>query len=263
MKCRNLFRCFSTTFSQEKKVPCSAKDYFKIVSNVEDYKHFLPWCIDSEIITKLDDYNFDAKLTINFKIYQDSYISKVRSKISNEVYDISSTSENNSIFKFLNSNWKIISLGDDICQMNYDVDFEFRNILYQQMSSYFVEIVGNSMNKAFEKRIFELVNQNTIIKTSEEIFVEEKVQTNVINNFKKYSTLTFNLIEILKKFYHQKKLNEAEFSSLMEILEKNAILKEFIIQAYNIFIETNGYYKDAEYKLLHYLKDIVLMRKMI
>lgn len=141
--------------------------------------------------------------------------------------------------------------------MEYDIEFEFRNFLYQQVSHYFIDIVGEKMTHAFEKRANEEMNKKT--KKIKELEQELKKNRLLIP-----AAGPNEIIESLKNkidyFYKLKGLNENEFKSIMEILEKNLDLKEFLIQAYIIFCKNNMSCVNGEKKFLHYVKDIVLMK---
>lgn len=42
----------SIKFCQKKTLNANAKEYFDVVSDVANYKLFLPWCSQSQIISK-------------------------------------------------------------------------------------------------------------------------------------------------------------------------------------------------------------------
>jgi len=162
------------------------------------------------------------------------------------------------MFNFLRSKWQITKLNEEKCEMNYDVEFEFRNFLYQQVSHYFIDIVGEKMTSAFEKRLFDnkkkaINNQNSQLK-----FGEIKRKSSLLSS---HSEILESLKLQIGQFYELHKITDGEFISIMEIIDKNLDLKEFLIQAYILFCN-NLNCKDGEYKLLSYLKDISLMKKL-
>lgn len=289
-----IIKRFFSTFKHYKKLSCSAQEYLNVVINVPEYKLFLPWCLNSYIVSKKDEHNFEAILTVNFKIYEASYLSKVTCRRTfNGEYNVCSLSENNSVFKYLRSDWKIADIGENQCQIRYDVEFKFKNIIYQQISSYFINMIGITMNEAFEKRVLQLkqadsealsLKQKQINKEKtekirkiddENLKIKEdktkdlkEINGEVIQRLKTDKAVKLDLgklilevLDILQVFLHQKKIDLAEYNTLLEIIQKNQVLSEFIVQAYCIFIEKREFYIDSEKKLLDYLKDVILMKK--
>ena len=211
----------------------------------------------------------------------------------NGEYNVCSLSENNSVFKYLRSDWKIANIGENQCQVRYDVEFKFKNIIYQQISSYFINMIGITMNEAFEKRVLQLKKiDRKVLKPEQELNCKEnteKITTNGEQNLRdkednnKYlkerngeeirmikmdnlakidlGKLILEVLDILQVFLHQKKIDLAEYNTLLEIIQKNQVLAEFVVQAYCIFIERREFYIDSEKKLLDYLRDVIVMKK--
>jgi len=49
---------------------------YDLVSDINQYKHFVPWCTDSKVIVNKNDILI-AKLGVGFKAYSESYTSTV------------------------------------------------------------------------------------------------------------------------------------------------------------------------------------------
>lgn len=143
--------------------------------------------------------------------------------------------------------------------MNYNIEFEFRNFIYQQVSQYFIDIVGEKMTFAFEKRIKDQIKHQKNIND----YLNSDHHEIKIKNICLIPTSS-EILESLKtqihNFYKLRKLNEREVKSLMEILDQNLDLKEFLIQAYTLFCLNNFTCAHGEKKLLDYFKDIILMK---
>ena len=71
----------SIHFHQKTVFPYNSFHFFQVIYEVQNYKHFVPFCSNSTIIKKKGFSYFEAELTVNFKLYSDSYISKVTSEI--------------------------------------------------------------------------------------------------------------------------------------------------------------------------------------
>ena len=66
---------------EEKKIVSYTRDQmFDLVSNIEEYKEFLPWCNDSKIISRerFDDYEV---VTADLEIGYDQFIYTYRSEV--------------------------------------------------------------------------------------------------------------------------------------------------------------------------------------
>ena len=46
---------------------------YNIVIDVESYPLFLPWCLSSKIVSKVNKNNFDASLTVGYKAIDEKY----------------------------------------------------------------------------------------------------------------------------------------------------------------------------------------------
>lgn len=55
----------------------SPEQLFNLVSAVDMYEEFLPWCRRSRIVKRNSDQSFDAELQIGFKFFLESYLSHV------------------------------------------------------------------------------------------------------------------------------------------------------------------------------------------
>lgn len=47
----------------------SPEQLFEVVSDVEDYHNFVPWCQRSVIVTRHHAGRFDAELEVGFKVF--------------------------------------------------------------------------------------------------------------------------------------------------------------------------------------------------
>ncbi len=64
-----------------KKFNYSKKDLIELVLKIDDYKNFLPWCINSKILTidkNEENLKITADLEIGFKNFREVYTSKVQ-----------------------------------------------------------------------------------------------------------------------------------------------------------------------------------------
>ena len=67
-------------YSNSIVLPFSAQQLYEIVIDVESYPDFLPWCLSSRIVEKIDDNNFDAELKVGYKAIDEKYISRIEAE---------------------------------------------------------------------------------------------------------------------------------------------------------------------------------------
>ncbi len=63
--------------SESRVVPFSRQVFFDVIADVERYQQFLPWCTRSRVLHRLGPLRFDAELAVGFRLYNESYVSRV------------------------------------------------------------------------------------------------------------------------------------------------------------------------------------------
>src|SRR5690349_18475200 len=130
-------------FTKEYISSYSIEQIFAIVTDIERYPEFLPWCKAVRII---DESNSEmvADMVISFKAFTEHYRSKVtftppkRGKATIHADLISGP------FKFLKNYWSLKTIKNTKTHISFLVDFEFKSALLENM-------VGLFFSKATEK----------------------------------------------------------------------------------------------------------------
>jgi coenzyme Q-binding protein COQ10 len=140
-----------------KKFNYSRKDLIELVLKIDDYKSFLPWCINSKILTihkNKGDLKIIADLDIGFKSFREIYTSEVI--FNNQKSKIAVTSINGNIKKLINI-WEFEEIDKKSCNVVFFIDIELKNpiinILFSKFFNYGFEKILNS----FEKRAKETI----------------------------------------------------------------------------------------------------------
>ena len=140
-----------------KKFNYSKKDLIELVLKIDDYKFFLPWCINSKILTinkKKKDLKIIANLEIGFKSFREIYTSEVIYNNQNSKIEV--TSINGNIKKLLNI-WEFEEIDKKSCNVIFFIDIELKNpivnILFNKFFNYGFEKILNS----FEQRAKETI----------------------------------------------------------------------------------------------------------
>lgn len=132
---------------EKRFVDHSPKQMFDLVSNVKKYPDFLPWCLGSRILHNDGDVLI-ADLIIGFQIYREKFRSKV---VLNKNKNIIDVFYEDGPFKHLSNKWEFKKFNKG-CEINFYLEFEFKNIFFQTiMEKLFSEAVKR-MVEAFEKR---------------------------------------------------------------------------------------------------------------
>ena len=142
-----------------KKFNYSKKDLIELILKIDDYKNFLPWCINSKIL-KIDknkeNLKIIADLEIGFKTFREVYTSKVL--YNNKTSKIVVTSVSGNIKKLSNI-WEFEIIDKKSCNVIFFIDIELKNpiinIIFNKFFNYGFEKILNS----FEQRASETIKK--------------------------------------------------------------------------------------------------------
>ncbi len=140
-----------TKHAEQKLVPYSPAQLYALVADVGSYPKFLPWCVGARV-RKNDGREMVADLTIGFKIFRESFTSRVTldPPQETELCAIQVAYENGP-FKYLHNRWDFTP-HEQGCLVDFFVDFEFRSLILQKaIGVVFTEAVHLMVN-AFLKR---------------------------------------------------------------------------------------------------------------
>lgn len=136
---------------ETRQLPYSASQMFDLVADVGRYPEFLPWCTAARVrsVFPVDGgEEMKADLVIGFQVFREKFGSRVglfreAGHIRTEYLD--------GPFKYLVSNWRFAET-EAGCEITFDVDFEFKNILLQKAAGLFFYEAMQRIVKAFEAR---------------------------------------------------------------------------------------------------------------
>lgn len=129
---------------------------YDLVADVESYSEFLPWTSAARIRStenKGDHTVMLADLVISFKVFREKFGSRVKlwpdeKRIETEYLD--------GPFSKMVSHWSFADTPDGGSEIDFFVDFEFRNKLLQTTATIFFNDAMQRVVRAFERRAREL-----------------------------------------------------------------------------------------------------------
>lgn len=135
------------TLKRSALVPYSAHQMFELVNHIEDYPRFLPWCHNSEILSRTDT-EVVAKLEINWKGMHKSFTTRnlliPNQSMKMELVD--------GPLKHLDGLWQFHPLNDHACKVQLDLEFEFAGSFIDRLFEPVFQHIANTLVDAFCKR---------------------------------------------------------------------------------------------------------------
>ncbi|GME95093.1 unnamed protein product [[Candida] boidinii] len=127
---------------------------YELVSGVDKYEQFIPYCTKS-FINEKDDKGEPIKggLRVGFKQFDEEFVCDLT---CNKPQLVIAESITHSLFKYLYTEWKIDSVDDKHCKAQLTLRYEFKSELYNTVSALFAQHVASLMTKAFERRAYEV-----------------------------------------------------------------------------------------------------------
>ncbi|KAK9321860.1 coenzyme Q-binding protein-like protein coq10, mitochondrial [Lipomyces orientalis] len=144
------------TYSLSRNLPYHPSLVYNVISDVDSYCKFVPYCVASTVIHRDQKTNQPAKATlrVGWQSFEETFESELTCE---EPYSVVAQSYKHSLFKLLYTRWRIIPQADQtLSRVVMDLKFAFANPLYNAVSATFAPTVTKIMIEAFEKRIAEV-----------------------------------------------------------------------------------------------------------
>ncbi|CAM9725020.1 unnamed protein product, partial [Sphacelaria rigidula] len=55
---------------ERRVVPFTPEQFFDVVADVDSYKKFVPFCVDSRVVRRINQNIMDADMSVGFKVLQ-------------------------------------------------------------------------------------------------------------------------------------------------------------------------------------------------
>lgn len=149
------------THAEKRVLPYSAEEMYALIADVGSYPQFLPWCSAARIRSRkpLPDGRgevVDADLVVSFKVFRERFGSRVTLQPEARKIDVEYLE---GPFRYLNNHWVFEPRGEDRCEVDFFVDFEFRNAILQRLIGVVFHEAMQRIVRAFERRAAELYGE--------------------------------------------------------------------------------------------------------
>lgn len=136
-----------TTLSRHAIVPYSANEMYRLVSDIESYPDFLPWCGSANVLSA-DEEVVEASIGIDYKGVKKSFTTRNRLQKDKtmEMHLVDGP------FRKLQGFWRFEALDDSACKVALDLEFEFSNrLVAMTIGRVFNDIAGKLVD-SFSQR---------------------------------------------------------------------------------------------------------------
>ena len=129
-------------------VPYPAELMYRVVSEVERYPEFLPWVLGLRVRSRSGE-TVIAEMMVGYKSFREKYTSKVVLDPAQLTVEVVQTE---GPFRKLENHWRFVPAGPAACEVNFAIDFEFRNRILATVAGAAFEKALLNMAQAFEAR---------------------------------------------------------------------------------------------------------------
>ncbi len=132
---------------ETRRLPYSAEQMFDLVADVGRYPEFLPWVVATRVRSD-DGHEMVADMLVGFKALREKFTSRViRDRPDRiEVMYIDGP------MRDLDNVWHFRPLDEGGCEIDFCVDFSFRNKMFEMLAGQYFDRAFRKMVTAFEDR---------------------------------------------------------------------------------------------------------------
>lgn len=134
-----------------RQLPYSVGQMYALVADIGKYPEFLPWVIALRI-KKDSESEALADMIVGFKALRESFTSRVV-KIKNKSIHVDYI---DGPLKYLRNDWLFIEREDGGCDVDFKVEFAFKNKIFEKLAGQFFESALMKMTGAFVQRADDL-----------------------------------------------------------------------------------------------------------
>lgn len=132
----------------------SAQRMFDLVTDVQKYPDFLPWCGGVEVFESTPEM-MEAKININFKGVKQYFHTRNIQKSPTDI-DMHFVS---GPFKKFEGKWTFTPLAEDACKIEFCLRYEFSNFVLDKLIGPVFSVIANTFVNSFVKRANDLYGE--------------------------------------------------------------------------------------------------------
>jgi len=136
-------------------IACKKQNLIDMILDIEKYKEFVPWCLDSVIHESKDlceNIEIKADLKVGKKFLNETYSSLV---LYSKKKDLISVTNLDGPLKYLKNEWKFKEINNSTL-LEFNIEFELKNNLLNLIMKKSFNFGLNKIADAFEQRALKL-----------------------------------------------------------------------------------------------------------
>ncbi len=133
--------------TETRTLPFSPEQLYELVSDIERYPEFLPWCLGARVLEHKENV-ITADLIIGYKMFREKFTSIVTLDAPKNI----SVSYVAGPLSHLKNEWHFEPAKNGACALSFEVDFDFHSPLMRSMMEIFFDKALRRMVTAFEQR---------------------------------------------------------------------------------------------------------------
>lgn len=134
---------------------------YDLVADVARYPEFLPWIVATRVKSDTDE-EMVADMLVGFKALREKFTSRVEKRRPDEIR----VHYVDGPLKDLDNRWLFRALPGGGSELDFSVDFTFRNPLFEKLAGQYFDKAFRKMVGAFEARAEELYGKSSSSATS-------------------------------------------------------------------------------------------------
>ena len=133
--------------SETRRLPYSPEQMFDLVADVQSYQEFLPW-VSAIRVRSHSETEMVADMIVGFKGLRETFTSRVHKKRPDHVH----VDYVDGPLSHLTNDWRFRSDGEGGVLIDFQVDFAFKNKLFEMLAGQVFDKALRKMIGAFETR---------------------------------------------------------------------------------------------------------------